>query len=201
MIKRLPTPLHFLLSFVRHPIRIGAPFQCTKGISDTVRNELMVHDAKSIIELGAGMGSLTEGIVSALDGHRKPLCVESKSSFCEILFRKFGNRIELAQGNALRVGEIVKGTFWEKPDAIVCSIPLANRDALPLCKTIAELLRPGGLYLQVANCYSAVRAYFNIEKTHFFLCNLPPERLHRAFPKNDAAKGRNKRDKEGEIHA
>lgn len=185
----LQNPFRFLLRFARHPIRIGAPCQCSKKIADTVRRELVQRDAKTVIELGAGMGSLTDGIVSALKGHRRPLCVESQASFCEILFRKFGNRIELAQGDALGVREIVKGTIWEKPDAVVSSIPLANRDALPLCRTIAEILKPAGLYLQVANCYSAVRAYFNIEKTHFFLYNIPPERLHRAFPKNHEPNG------------
>lgn len=183
ILSRLRENLLFFLHFTRHPVKIGAPLPCSRDIAETVRTELVSKGARRVIELGAGMGSLTWGILKAVDHDTKLLCVESQPAFCRRLKRTFGERVEVVEADALHIQSIVRSTAWDKPDAIVSSVPLANRFARFLCKEIAELLFPDGLYLQVANFYSAVEAHFNIDKTHYFLRNLPPERLHRAFPK------------------
>lgn len=185
ILSRLRENLMFLLYFARHPVKIGAPLPCSRGIAETVMVELIAKWASRVIELGAGLGSLTGDILEALGHGTRLLCIESEPKFCRHLNRRFGRRIKLFQGNALQIQAIVRRTAWEKADAIVSSVPLANRSAMLLCEQIAELLSPDGLYLQVANFYTAVEAHFNIEKIHYFLKNVPPERLHRAFPRND----------------
>lgn len=185
ILDRFRENLLFFLHFTRHPVKMGVPLPCSRDIAETVRTELVAKGARRVIELGAGMGSLTWGILKALDHDIKLLCIESQPAFCRRLKRRFGERVEVVEADALHIQSIVRNTAWDKPDAIVSSIPLANRFAMLLCKEIAEVLFPDGLYLQVANFYTAVEAHFNIDKTHYFLKNVPPERLHRAFPKRD----------------
>jgi phospholipid N-methyltransferase len=176
--------LLFFIHFVKHPVRVAAPLPSTRGATDLVRKELVSAGVRRVVELGPGLGSLTAGILEALGPDEKPLCIEMDSLFCRRLRRRFGDRIEIVQGDALEAPQIVKGTLWEKPDAIVSSVPLINRSAHPLCETIADMLSPHGLYLQVANFYGAVENYFDIKKTYHIMANFPPEHLHIAFPKN-----------------
>ncbi len=175
--------LLFFVHFVKHPVRVAAPLP-SRGVKDVIRKELVSAGVHRVVELGPGLGSLTAGILEALGPDEKPLCIEMDSMFCRRLRTRFGDRIEIVQGDALHAPQIVKGTAWEKPDAIVSSVPLINRSAHPLCETIADMLSPHGLYLQVANFYSAVENYFDIKKTYHIMANFPPERLHIAFPKN-----------------
>ncbi len=181
--------LLFFVHFVKHPVRVAAPLPLARGATDLVRRELVSAGVRRVVELGPGLGSLTAGILEALGPDEKPLCIEMDSLFCRRLRRRFGDRIEIVQGDALEAPQIVKGTAWEKPDAIVSSVPLINRSAHPLCETIADMLSPHGLYLQVANFYSAVENYFDIKKTYHIMANFPPEQLHIAFPKNGNSSG------------
>lgn len=181
--------LLFFMHFVKHPVRVAAPLPSTRGATDLVRKELVSAGVRRVVELGPGLGSLTAGILEALGPDEKPLCIEMDPLFCRRLRRRFGDRIEIVQGNALEAPQIVKGTVWEKPDAIVSSVPLINRSAHPLCETIADMLSPHGLYLQVANFYGAVENYFDIKKTYHIMANFPPEHLHIAFPKNGNSSG------------
>jgi phosphatidylethanolamine/phosphatidyl-N-methylethanolamine N-methyltransferase len=176
--------LAFFLHFVKHPIRVGAPAPCSRRIAGTIARELSAVKAQRVVELGAGLGSLTRGILEAVGERGSILCIERDAPCCKYLERQFGNRVTIMQGDALQVPKLLAGTPWQDPDAIVCSVPLVNGFAHDLCRAIAGALPPQGLYLQVANFPGAVEANFDIEKTYLFLGNLPPERLHRAFHKS-----------------
>ena len=58
-----------------------------------------------------------------------------------------------------------------------------DRAARRLCERIVEALPNDGLYLQLTNWPAAMKPFFKIERTYFFLTNVPPERLHCAIPK------------------
>ena len=118
--------LLFFLHFTRHPVKIGVPLPCSRDIAETVRTELIAKGARRVIELGAGMGSLTWGILKALGHDTKLLCIESQPAFCRCLKRRFGERVEVVEADALHIQSIVRSTAWDKPDVIVSSIPLAS---------------------------------------------------------------------------
>lgn len=179
--------LTFLLRFVRHPIRMGAPLPCNRQIADTIRDELQAVEARRVVELGAGLGSLTRGILDALPEDVDLLCIERDESFCRKVEQRFGDRVKVIRGNALDLAEIIKDTPWESPDAIVCSVPLIIEEADDLVRTVHENLPPDALYLQVANFRKPIEAMFEVQKSYFFPTNIPPERLHSAVHKKETA--------------
>ncbi|MFP4176474.1 MAG: class I SAM-dependent methyltransferase [Planctomycetota bacterium] len=170
----------FLLKSLRHPIRMGAPLPCNRDIADTIREELEAVDAKDVLELGAGTGALTRGVLEAVPEDGRVMCVEQEELFCEKLRDRFGDRIELVQGNAVDLDTIVEGTVWESADAIVCSVPFIIDESDQLVQAIHRNLPQDGLYLQVSNFRDPVDELFEVQKTYTFRTNIPPEKLHSA---------------------
>jgi len=180
---RLHDTLLFFAQSVRHPLRLGVPLPSCERAAHTVSRELASRPAERVVELGAGTGSLTRGILRALRPGNMLLCVEKEKRFCELLASRFNGRVKVVHGDAWELNSIIRGTPWEKPDVIVCSVPLTGRAARRLCEQIAEALPNDGLYLQLTNWPAAMKPFFKIERTYFFLTNVPPERLHCAIPK------------------
>ncbi len=184
--KRCGRAVSFLFRSIRHPIKMGAPLPCTKQISDTVRDELQGVNPQTVVELGTGTGSLTRGILEALGDDGQLLCIEREASFCKKVEKRFGDRIKLVQANATELTNIIAGTPWEAPDAIVSSVPLIIDEVDELLDAIEENLPADGLYLQVANFRKPIEARFKVQESYFFPTNIPPERLHSAVHKNKA---------------
>ncbi len=184
MFERLYEGLLFFGQFIRHPKRLGVPVPSCPEVGETVRRELVAHGPRRVVELGAGLGSMTEGILKAVPSEERVLCVEQSAAFCRRLRKRFPDRVEVVHGNALDVGELIAGTPWASPDAVVCSVPLFGDFGRELCRTVAELLPPDSLYLQLSNMRAPVAAYFDIRQTYLFMENIPPEQLHSAVKKN-----------------
>ena len=180
---RLHDTLLFFAHSVRHPLRLGVPLPTCGRAAEAVARELAGRPTARVVELGAGTGSLTRGILRVLDPDNVLLCVEKEEAFCRCLDEQFDGRVKVVHGDAWEFRSIIRGTRWEKPDVIVCSVPLLGRAAWRLCERIAEALPNDGLYLQVTNWPAAMKPFFKIERTYFFLTNMPPERLHCAVPK------------------
>ncbi len=180
---RLSDCLLFLVQFLKHPKRVGVPTQSPRSIAETVREELRARGARCVVELGAGLGMLTSGILEAIPPEEKLLCLEREPAFCRRLASRFDGRVELMNANALELPGILAGTRWERPDAIVCSVPLVGDFARELCGMIARALPPDGLYLQVSNMRAAIEEFFDVQETYLYLDSVPPEQLHRSVHK------------------
>lgn len=190
ILHRLRDNLFFFATFLRHPTQLGAPACSSKRIASVVREELTRHGCRRVVELGAGLGSLTEGILQAIGPEESPLCVEKQAKFCDRLRDRFGSQINVVRGDALALPEIVAGTRWEHPDAVVCSVPLLGDFAMRLTGTIADFLPEEAVYLQLANFQRPVARHFDVKRSYWFLRNLPPERLHCAVHRSNNERGK-----------
>ena len=180
---RLCDGVGFFLRFLREPRRLGVPFPHNGRIAAAVAAELRKHSARRVVELGGGTGSLTRGILEVLDPAERLLCIERDGGFCRRLATLFSERVEVVQGDALDVLRLIKGTVWERPDAVVCSVPLLGGVGPDLCGAIASVLPREGVYLQVTNVRKPIEEFFEIRRSRLFLSNIPPEHLYCAFPK------------------
>jgi phospholipid N-methyltransferase len=186
VVDRFRDAFSFLTQFIRDPGGMAAPLPSTRGVADAVRRELEEVGARRVVELGAGLGSLTRGILQAMGPEQKLLCIERRAGFCERLKERFNSQLEVVCGDALQVRSIIAGTPWERPDAIVSSVPLVIDRAGELCREVAEALPKEGLYIQLANFRKPIKTRFKIQRTYWFLLNMPPEQLHSAVPNGRA---------------
>ena len=175
-----------LLHFVKNPFRMGAPLPSSQRIAKTIEAEMMAHGGvRRVVELGAGMGTLTGSILNVLPPDGQLLCIEREKIFCRNLEERFNERVKIVQGDAYDLQSLIAGTLWENPDAIVCSVPLMNEPGYRLVRAIRGALPPGGLYLQVANLPAPIHAYFDVHKSYVFLLSSGGmEKLHCAVVKD-----------------
>lgn len=192
-LERLKEACLFFLRFCVEPQGMGTPLPTSRRVADTIARELSEHVAETVVEVGTGSGSLTRGILEAVDDGRRVLCIEKNTAFREGLERRFGNRVHVVCADALKLPSLIDDTDWEQPDAIVSSVPLVIPRGEEFCRTMADVLGPGGLCLQLANYPVPLRAHFQIKKSYSFPTNIPPERLHRAIPGSIDTKNREER--------
>jgi phosphatidylethanolamine/phosphatidyl-N-methylethanolamine N-methyltransferase len=181
---RIHEGLAFFMRFARDPRRVGVPVPSSSRVASRVCRELQAYGASRVVELGAGTGSITRGVLAALPPGERPLCIEREPSFCRVLRDRYSDRAEILEGDAVDLPAMIAGSRWENPDAIVCSVPLVGEQAMEVCRTICQVLPADSLYLQLTNFAGPVKTFFDVQKTWLFLAHIPPEHLHRAFHKN-----------------
>lgn len=186
-LSRVWDKLVFFGHFFKNPLALSTPMECSRRIANFVRDELRQHNARRVVELGSGVGGITRGVLEALPPDEKLMCVEREPLFCERLRKRFGDRIELAEADALQLGEILAGSSFANPDALVCSVPLNTSRTAQLCAIIAENISPQCLYLQISFTKAPLKPHFELVRTYNDLLNIPPERVHVAFLKQTTA--------------
>lgn len=84
----------FLRHFLRNPLNVGAlvplSARVTEGITKFLRKRNLSQPCK-ILEVGAGTGSVTEGIIATLQENDRLDLVEIDTECCKILKSKFGH--------------------------------------------------------------------------------------------------------------
>jgi phosphatidylethanolamine/phosphatidyl-N-methylethanolamine N-methyltransferase len=109
-----------------------------------------------VLELGAGTGSLTRGLLRAGCPPDRIIALEREPLLAAMLRRDFPEMIVI-EGDATRIGEYLAGRV-ERLCAIVSSLPIkwfplaAQRAVVEPC---LELLGRGGRFLQLTNAFSS----------------------------------------------
>ncbi len=141
--------------------------------------ELRQHQPSRVIELGAGVGTVTGEILDSLPSDGQLLCIEKETPLFERLQQRINDpRAQLLQGEGQNLRELIKGTPFEKPDAVVSTVPLTIPGSDELCRVISEEVRPDTLYVQLTINNTPMKPYFDILRTYRIRWNLPPEKLH-----------------------
>lgn len=94
----------------------GQNFLIDRNVVIKMIEALEIKENEKILEIGPGLGSLTEELVNK---GAKPLCVEIEGKFCEYLNEKFKGKIKVVKEDFLRLDEEILGF----PDKIIGSLP------------------------------------------------------------------------------
>ena len=133
--------------------------------------------AKVIVELGPGVGGLTQKLLARMDERAKLLVFEINPDFCRELKKINDQRLNVFNVSALALGDYFLGT---KADYVLSGIPLTNLDSKTrsaLFETVKNLLRLGGAYIQFQYSLGAcqeLQSVFDQVKIKFTLLNIPP---------------------------
>ena len=109
-----------------------------------------------MLELGAGTGSLTRGLIRAGCPPRRIIAVESEPRLAAVLRREFPG-MTVVEGDATRIREHIGGRV-ERVSAVVSSLSIkwfaldAQRAIVAPC---LDLLQPRGQFLQMTNGFSS----------------------------------------------
>ncbi|WP_158860600.1 class I SAM-dependent methyltransferase [Lunatibacter salilacus] len=135
-------------------------------------------EAKILVELGGGDGSITRGIVARMDKSAELLVFETSRVFCDSLEREFPQEnVKIICDSAEHLDKYLEGRH---ADLIFSSLPLSlipKEARNEIYRKSSQCLQPKGLLIQI--CYSYLlkfqyAPFFKHIKTTFTLKNFPP---------------------------
>lgn len=139
---------HFYREWLRRPLAVAAVSPSGKALAGVVA--AAVGEARSVVELGAGTGALTEALVAR--GIPRLLVIESNPTFCHLLRRRFPGLVVI-EGDALHAAELLATT--EVPagtaDVVVSGLGMLTRpreEQQRLLEAMLALVRPDGHIVQ-----------------------------------------------------
>ncbi|MBO0737872.1 MAG: methyltransferase domain-containing protein [Alphaproteobacteria bacterium] len=142
--------------WLQNPLRIAAANPSSARLADTLARCVDLGRPGPVLELGAGTGSLTSGLVRAGCPPERILALEREPRLVTVLRREFPG-MTVIEADATRIGEYLASRV-ERLCTVVSSLPIkwfpveAQRAVVKPC---LELLGPGGQFLQLTNAFSS----------------------------------------------
>jgi len=142
--------------WLQKPLRIAAANPSGQRLADTVAHCVELDRPGAVLELGAGTGSLTAGLLRVGCPPHRIIAVEREPRLAAMLQSEFPT-IRVIEGDAKRIGEYFSAR-GERLAAVVSSLPIkwfpleAQRAIVEPC---LDLLGPGGCFLQMTNAFSS----------------------------------------------
>ncbi|MEN2282005.1 methyltransferase domain-containing protein [Algoriphagus sp. SE2] len=156
----------------------GALTFSSKSLVNKMLSFSDLSNAKLIVEMGGGDGSITQGIVDRLAPDAELLVFEISTSFCEAMEKQFPQEnVKIINDSAENIHLYLEG---KKVDYIFSSLPFSFispeiRDEI--LRQSSSALNSSGYFIQI--CYSYLlknlfKKHFKSVSSSFTLKNLPP---------------------------
>jgi phosphatidylethanolamine/phosphatidyl-N-methylethanolamine N-methyltransferase len=142
--------------WLQKPLRIAAANPSGARLADAIARRVDLTRPGPVLELGAGTGSLTRGLLRAGCPPQRIFAVEREPRLAALLRQRFP-AISVIEGDAARIGEHLAGRV-ERLAAVVSSLPIkwfpleAQASILGAC---FDLLGPSGRFLQMTNAFAS----------------------------------------------
>jgi phosphatidylethanolamine/phosphatidyl-N-methylethanolamine N-methyltransferase len=153
----------FLKKFLAKGKTISSAVPSSRAlVSGVLRNVDFSHPS-TIVELGAGVGPVTEQILERIQPHHRFAAVENDHEFCEVLRRRFPEATVL-ETDASRVSEPLANIGIHKVDYVISGLPTPNlprRSTIKLMRWLRESLAPNGLFIQITVAPLLYRGFYD----------------------------------------
>jgi phosphatidylethanolamine/phosphatidyl-N-methylethanolamine N-methyltransferase len=142
--------------WLQRPLRIAAASPSGPRIANAIARHVLFERPGPVLELGAGTGSLTGGLVRAGCPPQRIIALEREPRLVDVLNRKYPG-LTVIEGDATLIGEYLRDRV-ERLSAVISSLPIkwfpltAQRAVIEPC---LDLLGPGGSFLQLTNAFSS----------------------------------------------
>lgn len=137
-------------------------------------------DTKRILELGPGLGTLTESLLETAGPNAQVIVIEKNPEMVEVLQVRFRETaLEIHQAGAEDLDKMVRGEV----DVVFSSIPFSvipREIALEIIRKVKEVLREGGQFVSFQNTKAAehyMRTVFDEVESNIHWVNIPPQRI------------------------
>jgi phospholipid N-methyltransferase len=159
--------LLFAKNFLQHPKMLGSLIPSSRFLVDRLLSRIDWKRAKTIVEYGPGVGTITAHILRRMSSNTKLVVFEMNEDFVGYLKRAFPDkRLHIVHGSAERVQKELDRLKLNGADYIISGIPFTTMPVELREKIMREsrrALKPGGAVL----VYQFTRAVLPYLKTHF----------------------------------
>jgi phosphatidylethanolamine/phosphatidyl-N-methylethanolamine N-methyltransferase len=142
--------------WLQKPLRIAAANPSGTYLADTLASFVDLRRPGPVLELGAGTGGLTRGLVRAGCPLDRIIALEREPRLAGVLRREFPE-ITVIEGDASRIAEHLFGRA-EQLCTVVSSLPIKwfpLEAQAAIVKPCLDLLGAGGRFLQLTNAFSS----------------------------------------------
>lgn len=142
--------LRFAREELSHPKQVGAIFECSSRVGDELMRFLKVHKGPMrVIELGAGMGAITKGLVKNVKNAHLDV-IEINPQYCVELYKLFPR--EQYPNVHIHCADVCEFKVDEPYDFIICTLPFNVFDLGLIARmqaAIKAMSKPGTYYSYV----------------------------------------------------
>jgi phosphatidylethanolamine/phosphatidyl-N-methylethanolamine N-methyltransferase len=146
----------FFTLWLQKPLRIAAANPSGARLADAVARCIDLARPGPVLELGAGTGSLTQGLVRAGCSPERIVALEREPALVAVLRREFPTMTVIA-GEATRIGEYLAGRV-ERLAGVVSSLPIKwfpIAEQRAVIRPCLDMLGPDGCFVQLTNGFSS----------------------------------------------
>ena len=146
----------FFALWLQKPLRIAAAKPSGARLADAVARCIDLTRPGPVLELGAGTGSLTRGLVRAGCRPERIVALESEPALVAVLRRALP-AVTVIEGDATRIGDYFAGSV-ERFAAVVSSLPIkwfSVEAQYAVVRPCLDLLGPGGRFFQLTNAFTS----------------------------------------------
>jgi phosphatidylethanolamine/phosphatidyl-N-methylethanolamine N-methyltransferase len=146
----------FFALWLQKPLRIAAANPSGARLADAVARCIDLARPGPVLELGAGTGSLTRGLVRAGCSPERIIAIEREPALVAVLRREFPT-MRVSAGDATRISEYLASSV-ERLANVVSSLPIKwfpVAAQYAVVRSCLDLLGPGGRFLQLTNAFSS----------------------------------------------
>ncbi len=176
--------LLFARNFLQHPRMLGSLIPSSRFLVDRLLNKVDWGRARTIVEYGPGVGTITSCILARMEPQARLVVFEMNEDFVAYLVRSFSDpRLHVVHGSAETVQNELDRLRLSGADYIISGIPYTTMPP-PLRETIMResraALNPGGavlVYQFTRAVLPYLRTYFRRVQQDFEPRNILPARL------------------------
>jgi phosphatidylethanolamine/phosphatidyl-N-methylethanolamine N-methyltransferase len=146
----------FFALWLQKPLRIAAAKPSGARLADAVARCVDLTRPGPVLELGAGTGSLTRGLVRAGCPAERIIALESEPALVAVLRRAFP-AMTVIEGDATRLSEYFAGSV-ERFATVVSSLPIkwfSVEAQYAVVRPCLDMLGPGGRFFQLTNAFTS----------------------------------------------
>jgi phosphatidylethanolamine/phosphatidyl-N-methylethanolamine N-methyltransferase len=142
--------------WLQKPLRIAAVNPGGARLADAIAGLVDLSRPGPVLELGAGTGGLTRGLLRAGCRPERIVAVEREPRLAAMLRREFPG-MTILEGDATRIGEHPE-IRRQRLCAVVSSLPIkwfSTRKQYAVVRPCLDRLGPGGRFIQLTNGFSS----------------------------------------------
>ncbi|SFT64508.1 Phospholipid N-methyltransferase [Actinopolyspora lacussalsi subsp. righensis] len=146
----------FVNRAVREPSTVGAVLPSSPVLAREMAAVVPSVERPVVVELGPGTGALSGAIAERVPEGGRHVAVEVDPGMCEHL-RTEAPWLEVLQGDAMRLGELLAEHGIESADAVVSGLPwslFAAESQRRILREIGSVLAPGGGFTTIAYAHA-----------------------------------------------
>ncbi len=142
--------------WLQKPLRLAAANPSGARLADAIAAFVDLSRPGAVLELGAGTGSLTRGLLRAGCQPERVIALEREPRLVKVLRRKFP-AITVLEGDATRIDEHL-AICAEQLCAVISSLPIkwfSASEQYAVVRPCLDRLGSGGRFIQLTNAFSS----------------------------------------------